>query len=177
MTDNEVLDRLLCRMKFGEEKAFEELYEKTSRQVFAYVLSIVGNYHTAQDLTQDTFIKIRKNVDKYVPGNAFAWIMQIAKNTSYNELGKSKKVIPTDFGERTKTAGSYRIDETNVPVLEIISTRLDATDKKILLMHLSAGFKHREIADELDMPLGTVLWRYNKAIKTLQKIIKEEYGL
>lgn len=177
MTDNEVLDQLLCRMKFGEEKAFEELYKKTSRQVFAYVLSIANNYHTAQDLTQDTYIKIRKNVDKYVSGNAFAWIMQIAKNTAYNELAKSKKVIATDFGERTKTGGSYTIDENNVPVLEIIGTRLEDTDRKILLMHLSAGFKHREIAKELDMPLGTVLWRYNKAIKLLQKIIKEEYGL
>lgn len=176
MTDNEVLDGLLRRMKFGEEKAFEELYESTSRKVFAYVLSIVGNYHSAQDLTQDTFIKIRKNVDKYQSGNAFAWIMQIAKNTAYNEINKRKKVIPTDFGERDKT-GSYRIDEGKVPVLEIIGTRLEETDRKIVLMHLSAGFKHREIASDLDIPLGTVLWRYNRAIKTLQKIIKEEYGI
>ncbi len=176
MTDNEVLDKLLCRMKFGEEKAFEELYELTSRKVFAYLLSIVSNYHSAQDLTQDTFIRIRKNVDKYQSGNAFAWIIQIAKNTAYNEISKRKKVIPTDFGERDKS-GSYRIDETNVPVLEIIATRLDETDRKIILMHLSGGFKHREIANDLGIPLGTVLWKYNKAIKTLQKIIKEEYGL
>lgn len=176
MTDNEVLDGLLCRMKFGEEKAFEELYGMTSRKVFAYLLSIVGNYHSAQDLTQDTFIKVRQNVDKYQSGNAFAWIMQIAKNTAYNEINKRKRVIPTDFGERDKT-GSYRIDESNVPVLELIGTRLEETDRKIVLMHLSGGFKHREIALDLGIPLGTVLWRYNKAIKTLQKIIKEEYGL
>lgn len=177
MTDNDVLDKLLCRMKYGEEKAFEELYEKTSRQVFAYILSVVSNYHTAQDLTQDTFIKIRQNVDKYTPGNAFAWIMQIAKNISYNELNKSKRVIPTDFGERNNSGGSYNIDDKSVPVLEIIATRLDETDRKIMLMHLSAGFKHREIAQELNIPLGTVLWRYNKAVRLLQKIIKEEYGL
>lgn len=176
MTDNEVLDGLLCRMKFGEEKAFEELYGMTSRKVFAYLLSIVGNYHSAQDLTQDTFIKVRQNVDKYQSGNAFAWIMQIAKNIAYNEINKRKRVIPTDFGERDKT-GSYRIDESNVPVLELIGTRLEETDRKIVLMHLSGGFKHREIASDLGIPLGTVLWRYNKAIKTLQKIIKEEYGL
>lgn len=176
MTDNEVLDGLLRRMKFGEEKAFEELYGLTSRKVFAYLLSIVGNYHTAQDLTQDTFIKVRQNVDKYQSGNAFAWIMQIAKNTAYNDIKKRKKVIPTDFGERDKT-GSYRIDETNVPVLELIGTRLEETDRKIVLMHLSGGFKHKEIAADLQLPLGTVLWKYNRAIKTLQKIIKEEYGL
>lgn len=83
--------------------------------------------------------------------------------------------MPTDFDEHDLNA-AYRIDEGQIPVLEIIRTRLDAADSKIVLMHLAAGLKHREIAKQLDMPLGTTLWRYNKAIKTLQKIIKEEYG-
>ena len=56
------LDELLERIKRGDEEAFGELYRQTSRQVFAYLLTIVDEYHTAEDLTQDTYIKIRKGV-------------------------------------------------------------------------------------------------------------------
>jgi len=173
--DEGLLDELLCRVSCGDEEAFERLYRETSKQVFAYLLSVVGEYHTAEDLTQDTFVKIPRSADKYRSGNAFAWIMQIAKNTAFSEMKKARRSVPTDFDEHDLNA-AYRIDEGQIPVLEIIRTRLDAADSKIVLMHLAAGLKHREIAKQLDMPLGTTLWRYNKAIKTLQKIIKEEYG-
>lgn len=167
---------MLLKVRSGDEKAFEELYSLTSQKVFGYVLSMVKNYHTAQDITQDTFVKIRKNIDKYQSGNAFAWIMQIAKNTTYNEINKSKRVVPFEELPPKKKEKSYVIDDSGIPVLEIIDNRLEDTDRKIVLMHISSGFKHREIAKILDLPLGTVLWRYNKAIKTLQNIIKEEYG-
>lgn len=170
------LDILLQKMKGGDEEAFGKLYELTSRQVFSYLLSIVNDYHTAQDLTQDTFVKIRQSVGSYQSKNAFAWIMQIAKNTAYSERRKSKRCVPTDFDAESGKYGSYTVEKDEIPVLEIVRTRLDDVDSKIILMHVSAGYKHREIADELKIPLGTVLWRYNKAIKKLQKIIKEEYG-
>ena len=173
MRDN--IDILLQKMKEGDEEAFGRLYELTSRQVFSYLLSIVNEYHTAQDLTQDTYIKIRQGVGGYQSGNAFAWIMQIAKNAAYSERKKSKKSVPTDFEAESGRYGSYTVDRDEIPILEIVRTRLEEIDAKIILMHISAGYKHREIAAELKIPLGTVLWRYNKAIKKLQKIIKEEY--
>lgn len=173
MRDN--VDILLQKMKEGDEEAFGRLYELTSRQVFSYLLSIVNEYHTAQDLTQDTYIKIRQGVGSYQSGNAFAWIMQIAKNAAYSERKKSKKSVPTDFEAESGRYGSYTVDRDEIPILEIVRTRLEEIDSKIILMHISAGYKHREIAAELKIPLGTVLWRYNKAIKKLQKIIKEEY--
>ena len=173
MRDN--VDILLQKMKEGDEEAFGRLYELTSRQVFSYLLSIVNEYHTAQDLTQDTYIKIRQGVGSYKSGNAFAWIMQIAKNAAYSERKKSKKSVPTDFEAESGRYGSYTVDRDEIPILEIVRTRLEEIDSKIILMHISAGYKHREIAAELKIPLGTVLWRYNKAIKKLQKIIKEEY--
>ncbi|MDE6362306.1 MAG: RNA polymerase sigma factor [Clostridia bacterium] len=170
------LDELLERIKSGDEDAFGELYSQTSRQVFAYLLTIVDEYHTAEDLTQDTYIKIRKGIGNYRSGNAFAWIMQIAKNTALSDKRKNSRVTPTDFESGYAKERSYTPDFDGIPILEIIRTRFDDVDRRILFMRLSAGYKHKEISDELKIPLGTVLWRYNKAIKNLQKIIKEEYG-
>ena len=170
------LDELLERIKRGDEEAFGELYRQTSRQVFAYLLTIVDEYHTAEDLTQDTYIKIRKGVGNYQSGNAFAWIMQIAKNAALSDKRKNSRITSTDFERGYVKEQSYTHDFDGIPILEIIRTRFDDIDSKILLMHMSDGYKHREIASQLKIPLGTVLWRYNKAIKNLQKIIKEEYG-
>ena len=102
--------------------------------------------------------------------------MQIAKNAALSDKRKNSRITSTDFERGYVKEQSYTHDFDGIPILEIIRTRFDDIDSKILLMHLSAGYKHREIASQLKIPLGTVLWRYNKAIKNLQKIIKEEYG-
>lgn len=169
------LDELLERVKNGDREAFELLYLQTSRQVFAYLLTIVKEYHTAEDLTQDTYLKIKSGAGSYQQGNAFAWIMQIAKNTALSDMKKRAREIATDFDSQSNSKTVYAPDFCGIPILDIIRNRLDETDAKIVLMHISAGYKHREISAQLKIPLGTVLWRYNRAMKLLQKIIKEEY--
>ncbi|MBR2974190.1 MAG: hypothetical protein IKC47_00400, partial [Clostridia bacterium] len=60
-----MLNLLIYRVKQGDEDAFDKLYQQTHKGVFSYVYSIVQNYHVAEDITQDTFIKVKLNVHSY----------------------------------------------------------------------------------------------------------------
>ena len=103
-------------------------------------------------------------------------IYTIAKNITFNELNKRKREISLDFDERGgKIGGQYTIDDSvSSPLLNIIKTELNPTEAQIISLHLISGFKHKEIADMLEKPLGTVLWAYRNALNKIKNKYKEE---
>ena len=169
--DKKELDLCLQEVARGDNAAFEKLYAETRKGIFAFLYGFCGNYHTAEDLTQTVYLKVKANVSKYKAGtDARAWLFQIAKNTALNEIKKNKReVIATD--ENGTFAGSYEMQDS--PVFDAINTVLDEKERQIVIMHILWGFKHREIADMLSLALGTVLWKYNAAIKKLQNKLRE----
>ena len=169
------LDDCLVDIQNGDEVAFERLYNETKKPVFSFIYTYTNNYSTTEDLLQDTYIRLRQNVDKYKAGsNALAWIFTIAKNITLNEIKKDKRSVPFDFAERPDVLGGYE-QEYDTPIMDAVKTCLDKDDQRIVLLHAVAGYKHKEIASIVDKPLGTVLWRYNKAIKKLKEyLIKED---
>ncbi|MCM1042837.1 MAG: RNA polymerase sigma factor [Corallococcus sp.] len=93
------LNRIVSRIKRGDEESFAQLYEATKKGVFSYVYSIVRDYQTAEDVMQDTYVKVKLNISKYRDGTNFAaWLLQIAKNTAYNCMRKSNREVATDEG-------------------------------------------------------------------------------
>jgi RNA polymerase sigma-70 factor (ECF subfamily) len=142
------------------------------RGIFSFIYSFVPDYSVCEDLTQDAFMKIRYKANKYESGNPSAWILQIAKYTAldYIKEGKKKRTENIDCcGEAVTgdaTSGLY--------LHELMAKTLDEEERQIVLLHVEHGYRHREIADFLDMPLGTVLWKYSRAMKTLKENIKKE---
>ena len=169
--DKKELDLCLQEVAKGDAAAFERLYKETSKGIFAFLYGYCNNYHTAEDLTQTVYLKVKANISKYKAGtDARAWLFQIAKNTALNEIKKNKReVIATD--DNGAFAGSYEMQDS--PVFDAINTVLDEKERQIVIMHILWGFKHREIADMLSLALGTVLWKYNAAIKKLQNKLRE----
>lgn len=157
------LDNLMKEVTQGSERAFEEVYEGMKRGVFALAYSYLRNYEDAEDVLQQTFLTVKRKADLYRVGtNARAWIFQIAKNAALDELRKRKQ---RKEGELLREEGV----ETPVVFLDELTARLSEEEREIVLMHAVWGYKHKEIAEEKGLPLGTVTWKYNEAIKKLRK--------
>ena len=167
------LNRLMMEIQNGSESAFSDFYQKTYKGVFSFAYTYVKNYHTAEDLVQETYVKVKLNADKYVLGtNATAWVLQIAKNACLDYLRKEKLRNITELKENIATVETDKTDKLFAH--ELLYKYLKEEDRQIVLLHLLYGFKNREIAEILNMPVGTVLWRYNKALKELKNKLKED---
>jgi RNA polymerase sigma-70 factor (ECF subfamily) len=162
-------DRLLQRVSAGDNGAFEELYLKTRRGVYAFLYTYVHNSADAEDLMQTVYLKVKMNIAQYRKGtNGTAWILQIAKNLALNELKKSARVELTD--EVHAVDDRFEVGT----VTDVMQRVLDADEQRIVTLHVLWGYKHREIAATLGCPTGTVTSKYKRAIKKMQDALKED---
>ena len=138
-------------------------------------MSIWRNYRTAEDMMQTAYIRLRKTITSYRAGsNADAWLYTSAKNATLNEINRAKRESATDSFEDEAKFGTYSIDEEMSPVTSAMNKVLNEDERQIVTLHAISGFKHREIADMLDKPLGTVVWSYNNAPSKLKKELQKE---
>jgi len=169
---------LLPKIAEGNKEAFEQLYQLTYKPVFSFLLSLTMNQDDAKDLLQETFLRVYGSAHLYRQGNPMAWIMKIGKNLFLMEKRK-KKPEPVSDPEIKKDVriswDSVENAETRI-LLEQLFVVLSEEEREIVVMHVTGGFLHREIAEMLDMPLGTVLVKYNRAIKKLKKSAMEDTG-
>ena len=103
-----------------------------------------------------------------------AWMMKIAKNLFLMKCRKHRELEENfeDMEGRLGFEDMSRVE--NRLVLEKMFEKLSAEDRNMIIMHDIAGLKHREIANLLDMPLGTVMARYHRGIRKLQKEFGEK---
>lgn len=162
------INKLLVQTARGDNDAFAELYEKTKHGVFSFLYSFLQNYEDTEDAMQTVYLKIKLYIDKYTPDtNGRAWILQIAKNLALNELYARKKTInidDTDIEDKAPMSDG---------ISEIMQKVLDEDERRIVIMHVLWGFKHREIAEMLNCPTGTVTSKYKRSIAKLKSALKE----
>lgn len=163
------------RIQRGNTDAIADIYDATKSSVYGFILSILKNPDDAEDVLQDTYIKICTSAALYESyGKPMAWILTIARNMALMKIRKqSRQVDIPDFawGELTD---DKKVSTEDKIVLEAALKRLTTEESSIVMLHAVSGIKHREIADILDMPLATVLSKYNRALKKLRKILEEE---
>ncbi len=174
MTKQE-LDKLMLRLQRGDESAFEQIYNDTKRGLFAFIMSICRNYQTAEDMMQTAYIRLRTTISQYRAGsNAYAWLYTIAKNVTINEINRRKRESVTDTTSDDGRFGTYDMEENDSPVTRAMNKVLNDEERQIVTLHVISGFKHREIAETLEKPLGTVLWAYNNALAKIKKELQKE---
>ena len=170
-------DELLKRLKLHEEQAYQFLYDHYSKALFVVIKQIITQQEAAEDLLQETFVKIWQNIHTYdgSRGRLYTWMLSIARNLSIDRT-RSK-----EFNKQSKTAALQDNVYTSAPTEEARVT--DIGLKKVLnsipeenarLIDLAyfKGYTQEEIAKILAMPVGTVKTRMRSAIANLRKIIK-----
>ncbi len=168
--DDAELENLLSKIAEGDNDAFAQAYEKTKASVYGFSLSILKNEHDAQDILQNCFVKIHSAAAGYIPkGKPMAWILTITKNLCFDLLKERKR--NSNSYENDAMFSFEEINEDKLFIRQCMDL-LHTEEREILMLHAVAGFKHRETAELLKMPVGTVLSKYNRAIKKIQECIE-----
>ncbi len=161
-------------IKVKDNEAFKILYENTKKGVFSIIISIVKSKAVTEDLMQDTYIKMIEKIHQYRKGrNFYAWLLQIAKNTALDHYRKYKNEINYDPIEQSYIHSHLSTKEKTYDVLDLVKP-LDEIEKQIVLLRAVDDVKFKDIAIIVNKPLGTVLWLYNKGIKTLKEYLETE---
>ena len=170
------LNELVAKIQEGDEFSFTLLYNETYKGVFSFIYSMISNYEDTEDLMQETFIKVRQNIQSYKLGTNFSsWMLQIAKNLTIDFIRREKKqnTITLDFIENMASSNDANIEQ-KLYLHNKLNECLPEVERQIVILHIINGYKNREIAKLLNLPLGTVLWKYNRAMKILKNNLKEE---
>ena len=177
----------------GREQAFRELIRRYERPVFSLIFRMVRDRETAEDLAQDTFIKVLNHIDRYRPEfKLSSWLFKIANNVAIDHLRKRQvETISIDGSPHAATAAE--IEATAFDVVARQETALEELEAKelggaieraiatlrpeyrscILLRHVE-GRSYEEIAATLDLPLGTVKTYIHRARHQLREALEGE---
>ena len=172
-------EELLKQVGTGDEDAFRQLYHNTDRTVYSFILSILKNPQDAEEVMQETYLKIWTSAASYhSQGKPLAWIFTIARNLCYMRFRDLKRQADLGLDELNgEETGELCLPLENLADAMVLRSALEILkedERQIVLLHASAGLKHREIASNLQMPLATVLSKYNRAIKKLKQYLREE---
>lgn len=169
-------ESLFSRIGAGEKDAFCELYEQISNIVFSYALSLLRNREDAEDAMQETFLKIRSAAHLYVPmGKPMAWIFTIARNICLAKYRRKKRYSGVSVDEVKEPLDFSQIeDREDRIVLETAFEVLSEEECRIIILHAVSGMKHREIGELLQLPVSTVLSKYNRGLKKLRRELEEK---
>ena len=169
------LEKKIEQLRAGDARAFDYIYEKTNRSVYFALLYILRDRMAAEDVLQETYVRAIRAIDSYTAGTNFpAWLTRIGKNLALNHLRKAKREVATDF---ETDAWRYGARETELPyIFDAAAKILSEEEYEILMLCQVAGYKRREVAAMLDMPIGTVTWRNNEALKKLKHYLEKEDG-
>ena len=168
--ERERLDRLLTRVAAGEQEALGELYHRTRSAVYALALSILKNAHDAQDVTQDTFVRVWDSAPQYrAQGSPMAWILTIARNLARMKLRQGTRQVELDEEQwEAIPADAPGITPEDRHLLQEALSVLNDEERRVVLLHAVSGLKHREIAALLELSLAAVLSKYHRALKKLK---------
>jgi len=166
---DESLESLLQRLHSGDSTALEVLYAQLSTPIYTVILRTTGNPTLSEDILQDFFVKLYRQPPDPIPRNPRAYLFRMAHNLTIDCLRKEPQTAPiSDYAHLLTSPNTTLTDRLD---LERALTSLNTADREIVTLHAAAGLKFREVAEVTDMSLGTVLWRYRKAIGTLRDLL------
>ena len=170
------LEQLLLRTGQGDREAFARLYSLTRDGVYALALSLLHDAHEAQDIAQDTFVKVWESAPAYRPqGSPMAWLLTVARNLARTRLRQGGRQVGLDEEAwNAIPAAAPDVSPEDRQLLQEALARLSPEERQIILLHAAAGLKHRETAQLLELPLSTVLSKYHRGLKKLKALMKGE---
>jgi len=171
---------LVERCRAGEESAFQELVDRYKDLVFALIARTVQNRARAEELAQDVFLRVHRGLP-YFRGEArlSTWIYRIVANVCTQEHGRAPATVPLhdDRGRpRAAASGSDRQfgDLELRDRLEKAIARLPANYRLLVAAHYLRGVQYEDLAEALDLPLGTVKTQLHRAKQQLRRLLETE---
>jgi RNA polymerase sigma-70 factor (ECF subfamily) len=176
---------LISRFKTGDISAFEEILLRHQDKIYNLCRRMLGNSHDAEDATQDVFLKAYQNINKFKPeASLYTWLFRIAVNTCidykrepfFESLFKSSKegdvfVVdsPTGSPSPDRLYESKQISDA----IQLTLSRLPVKLRAVIVLKEIEGLSYEEIAEVLDVSIGTVKSRISRARDDLKEVLKK----
>lgn len=170
--DKEELHSIFIGIKDGNELAFNNLYKKYKGLVYAVAFSILKSRENSEEIVQKVFIKLwRIDKNKLPKSNEASWLYSMTKNETLNFLRNQK--------EESNIDEVYYITDADKELNEIIEkdtynrilSKLNKKDQEIVSLKILSNLSFKEISQILDMPIGTVQWKYYKSLHILKILL------
>lgn len=182
-SDNELVARFIA----GDPEGFDNLLERYRQRVFSYILLNVRKRDLAEDIFQDTFIKVFRSLQegRYRDDGKFApWVLRIAHNLIIDHFRRENQ-MPTisrdsyetdilDDRQFTEKATEDRLIEQQIGRdIRHLLDELPADQKEVILLRHYLGMSFKEIADHTQVSINTALGRMRYAVLNLRKLVEE----
>lgn len=161
-------EKIIQECKKGKKEAFDVLIRKYADKVYNIVLPMIQNKEDAQDVSQEVFIKVYKNIPSFQGNSSIGtWIYSIAVNTSKDYLRKTIRLketplVENEISESNDPQETLDSKEAHLMVTEALGM-LQEDEKEILVLKDIMGFTYEEISGILEINLGTVKSRLSRA--------------
>jgi RNA polymerase sigma-70 factor (ECF subfamily) len=174
--DKSEINRKIRLVAQGDADALASLYVELRKGVYGLALSILRDRGLAEDCMQNTFLKIRLNAEKFDKGDeGKAWILRIARNEAYDCLRKQRDVPTDDLEAEIQPMSAESDDEiaraTNSIVLRQAMKVLSTVENQVVYLHLYCDLKHKDVAEMMEIPVGTAGRIYSEAIGKLRRTV------
>lgn len=166
------LESLIARLAQGETAAMGPIYDMTSSAVYAYALTLLKHSFDAEDVLHDCYLRLYEAAGSYRSmGKPMAYLITITRNLCLDRLKERNR--QTELSEEA-WEHLLRVEDVpdNLQAAEWLQV-LKEEEQQIVVLHALTGWKHREIAAFLKLPLATVLSKYARAMKKLRNVIAE----
>lgn len=169
--------QLIRRAASRDEQACNRVLNLYKGRVFSYVYRVVRNYHDAEEITYETFLRCFKSLDNFdVERPLCAWLFAIAHNLTIDYFRKNKQeyeyldeshAAPDDFVEKYETKKKLEKIETAIQ-------ELPAVDREIVILFHKEDLSYEEIARVTKLPVTTVKTRLHRARKKLAEMVRKQ---
>lgn len=170
-------EELISLLHTNRQRAIQPMLDKYGDALFGVVLSIVHAREIAEDVMQDTFVKVWKNADSYSveKGRLFTWLVNIARYTAIDKVRtvkfkENRRTISLDRTVYENEQLSEEMEIRDVGLRKVVDSLEEKYSRLIDLLYLQ-GFTQKEAAEALNIPLGTVKTRSKTAIAQLRTLL------
>jgi RNA polymerase sigma-70 factor (ECF subfamily) len=175
----EPLGELLQAAGGGDRAAFRRLYQSAAPKLFGIVLRITRNRPAAEEVLQETFLRVWRNAGHFAPeaGQAMAWLAAIARNAAIDRI-RSERVAPSagaageDVLERLAAPGAA--DPGLREALRACLGGLDAEARDCVVLAYCSGLSREELAERFGRPVGTIKTLLHRSLKLLRACLEKE---
>lgn len=168
---DEQFEQCIRRIQQGDKNGLKDIYQAYISFIYHVVYQRVQNKENAEDITSEFFIKLWNIADNYQFGGKHkAWLATIARNMAIDFLRKNKR---EQLVEEIEEMTIPQTDEVESQVIEDISLQealdiLNEGEREVIHLKIVGDMTFKEIAEILKLPMGTVTWKYQNAIKKLR---------